>query len=430
MSRRPLSSPATAAIAGLSARRDARDSNSSTSTTSSLFWNRYKGWIRRHRSSLLLWESFLDRLIWWYPGQGASSSNTATTTNGAEGNLWRQVLWSWAELQHLAIDLALHYDDAEHDNDGMTLDTTHVGGGGRRGAAALMCRIALTIVHSLWPVVYDSLQTTAGRRPGTDVVRRRGNHHQAYWELQMERIRFACRLAIMIPHWWRIRELLLSDTSTTALPGLERIVPGILQQGGLLPSLPRPTVQQEIQRLRRLSYVGRRTGRNVLQHHGENNTDNWPSSPGFVRLRILLGEVLHILRPLFWAHCKYKHYVRRRRQPHSASSSADGPDNGVNDLWHAWLWSLGLDVASLLCLQPCRGQEYGNAATMQELQHRRLRLLLYLLRAPCSDEYTDPLTEKMHSWLTKSLPLPWLGSLLAAYLRDWLYYWKVYRLEE
>ena len=123
-----------------------------------------------------------------------------------------------------------------------------------------------------------------------------------------------------------------------------------------------------------------------------------------------MGEVLHLLRPLFWAHCQYRH--------------AKAKNPSFNGLWKSWLASLGMDVVSLLCLSQ---HDSGNQATTAEWRRRGMRLLLYLLRAPCRDRVTQPATDKMHACLAY---VPLLGNLLSAYLQDWLYYWTVYRLEE
>lgn len=320
-------------------------------------------------------------------------------------------MWTLAELHRLAMDLALTTTHARLD-DGMTLDTTI--STNQDNHYVLPFRVALTVLHSLWPVLYDSLQTATHRRS-------RGQY-QAYWELHLERVRFACRVLLILPHWWRVyqqQQRQQQDHSTLPL-----VPPGILQYSGLLPSAPRPTLAQEKQRLERLVYVGKRTGRNVLQKDNNLAYTNHDSSLSQLgrHLRILVGEWLHTLRPLFWAQCKYRHYCRS-----STTQGDNQSQQNYNRLWEAWLVSLGMDVASLICLAP---DNTDNPATAREWKHRRLRLLLYCLRTPCTDRFADPFFDRIHKWMTESSPLPWLGNLLAAYLQDWLFYWRVYHLEE
>ena len=63
-----------------------------------------------------------------------------------------------------------------------------------------------------------------------------------------------------------------------------------------------------------------------------------------------------------------------------------------------------------------------------------MRLLLYLLRSPIWESYTqrcvgtDQQVDDGNDFLSRNVPL--LGGLLASYLRDWIYYWRVYKAEE
>jgi hypothetical protein len=327
-------------------------------------WDIYVAWMRRNRSKLLLWEGLVDRLLWWYPGQ-------------SEGPAWRQLLWSLAQLQHLAIDVALQ----DEMGDGVTIDSRSSSRSSSRSNAGLPYRIALTVLHSLWPAIYDSLARSSPRR-------------RNYWELRVEQIRFLCRVTILVRHW-------MSDFP----PG---VLPGLLQTGGLLPSPPAPSLVDEGRRLARLAYVGRRTGRRLLLEETNIEKDSagtrWGGRAALL-LRIGFCEVLHVSRPLFWAHCKYRH--------------GDQP----GQLWQSWLLSFGMDVTSLACL---RGADT-NAASREEWKRRRLRLLLYLLRPPFGDGISDPVSHQIHRSLEH---IPLLGNILSAYLQDWLYYWKVYHLEE
>ena len=140
--------------------------------TSSSLCKKYKSFIQRHQSKLLFWESCLDRLLWWYPGQ-------------SEGSIWRQLLWSLAELQHLAIHLALEPDVGN----GCTLDDDNI----NNNIGTLPYRVALTILHNLWPVLYDRLQPNPRR-------------HFAFWEYQLEQLWFVAQLFILGAHWGRILE--------------------------------------------------------------------------------------------------------------------------------------------------------------------------------------------------------------------------------
>ena len=129
------------------------------------------------------------------------------------------------------------------------------------------------------------------------------------------------------------------------------------------------------------------------------------------KIRILLGEFLYILQLLFWAYCKHKY------------AQGQGLVK-TNELWKLWLISLGFDVASLLCLH---NNHQGNEASTEEWKHWRLHLLLYVLCTPCHDHFVMPVSQKV---LDSLVNVPLFGNLVAASFQDWLYYWRVYQLEE
>jgi Peroxisomal membrane protein (Pex16) len=249
-----------------------------------------------------------------------------------------------------------------------------------------------------------------------------------------------------------------------------------------------PTLEQEKARLERANYVGRRTGRRVagtpppsassssspttsaLTFGGwrriiksfllvlsnlNSNNNNYPT--GIMLARLVVGEFLYIFRPLFWAQAQwdgYNHeYATRQMAVVTASAAArvNNPILLVDDVtaarggggsngdslqswqWKAWLISLGMDVMSLMGLSSLAtapptiavSRSSNNPATAQEWKRRRLRLLLYLLRSPVWEAYTE---RRITDRVSRHLPL--VGNLLATYLQDWLYYWKVYRAEE
>jgi hypothetical protein len=280
-------------------------------------------------------------------------------------------------------------------------------------------RIALSVLQAIGPIAQEMVVLAPSTAVTTTPQQR-----QAHVRLTLERCRFFLR-AFLLARYWK-------HMSRTA-PDL---VPGLLQEGGRwVPDGHHEalTVSQERARLVRRNYVGRRTGRKVVsprdKRRGQQESDKttmatlplvstltsikmptWTRLASTQKLRSLLAELLYIVRPLLWAHAE-RHSASQTNTPHA-----------VSQLWKAWSGTLGLDVVSLAV-----GYQYGNnnASTQAEWHRRRLRLLLYVLRAPLWDQGVEPMMERIH------VPrAPWIGKLLRAYLHDWLYYWKLYRMEE
>jgi hypothetical protein len=198
------------------------------------------------------------------------------------------------------------------------------------------------------------------------------------------------------------------------------IAPGLLLDGGLYHVYRSglqgaPSIEQERARIERQQYRGRRTNRRVVtardRQHEETQQSPQKSrrSFGLAVSRILLGELLYIFRPLFWA---------------QAEDATVGQD--LSTRWNAWIVSLGMDLASLASLKTS-ADSAGNSSTKEEWSRRRMRLFLYLLRSPAWERYTRRGTQAL-SGAVDVVPL--FGKLFTNYLWDWLYYWKLYRAEE
>jgi hypothetical protein len=148
-----------------------------------------------------------------------------------------------------------------------------------------------------------------------------------------------------------------------------------------------------------------------------------------------VGELLYIARPLLQAEV----------QARTTNSLL---------LYKLWALCVSMDVASLVALKESLrdvdGREReaaktdsnayldafkdmwgpnvdGNTVTQAEWKRRRMRLFLYLLRAPIWDRFTRGSAENVSAILDR---IPLFGGLMQNYLWDWLYYWKLYRAEE
>jgi Peroxisomal membrane protein (Pex16) len=368
-------------------------------------WQSYRGWVRHPPARIVteMADETISRVLWWLPAPSRSHMSSSR---------WREVIWGLLQLHRLAMDLALSDDlteelESTRNSYGTTIAVNHRLNKNDHHSNAIVVaptrlRIGLTVLQCLGPVTQEIVRS----RLLTTVTNRR----QAQIRLMLERTRFFLRLFLAVRYWREISPHRDSDSMT----------PGLMQQGGRFHTPPAPTVEEERGRRLRQEYVGRRTGRRVLvrirptkngaikSHCTENNgAVHKESSKTWGMTRIVLGELLYILRPLFWAQAEASHC------------------NDTSSLWNAWFVSLGMDVASLTSLYSM--QATGNVATREEWKRRRLRLLLYLIRSPIWDRYALPTVERVGGAIEV---VPLFGKLLTTYLQDWLYYWKTYRAEE
>jgi len=170
---------------------------------------------------------------------------------------------------------------------------------------------------------------------------------------------------------------------------------------------------------------------------------------------IVAAEVLYAVRPLLWAWFESRHHRSRRL----GRRSDHGPNQGRrrrrrSTLWRGWILCLLLDVLSLRLLERTEGEgeckrECGprsrrvvahhpnrsrsssssssrsiptNPCTRNEIQRRKLRLLLYVLRSPAWSEATLPALERVSNKFWSRIPI--LGGLAETVLWDWVLYYQ------
>ena len=380
-------------------------------------WHRYVQWVQdpQHREMLEWADDVLSRLVWWFPPSSSQHHKSQ----------WRrQVLWGLLELHRLGMDLALASNpyatgttiSLPNDYDGRVVDDR--------------IRILLTVLQCLGPVVMQQQEVWAPSHVHHDDDGRR----PAMIRYRVEQCRLLLRATLLVRYWSKLPR---------SMVGLQQVGGGL----GLAANTSSTTYEEAVAQQVRHTYVGRRTGRRCIVGNNNNNSNNnnhspvqrSPSAddnaPTYTRAKLVVGEVLYILRPLFlaWVEQQQVH------QQQYTSTTARNNNSSNGRLWQAWCVSLGMDVASLGLLRFSTMVHDKNAAgggggggghdipTHQEWKRRRMRLLLYLLRSPAWEERTGPVVNRVDGILSK---VPLLGRLVAAYLQDWLRYWQVYRCEE
>jgi len=179
------------------------------------------------------------------------------------------------------------------------------------------------------------------------------------------------------------------------------------------------------------------------------------SPPTTARRRLgylLVGELLHIYRPLHWVKVCYDSESSRSQYsypPHNRTTSKDRTKH--MKLMKSWILCLAMDIVSHKLsgmgthVSTRDGSSGGNdnvggggsngdnvdvsiaidvssQTTKVELNRRKMRWILYLLRAPIWSFFTYPLTKTSSKALAFCVPL--VGRPLATYLMDLLLYWQ------
>ena len=327
-------------------------------------WNSYGSHVRRHQMTLQLIDDLLTRAVFWTPPSSHDISNKSR---------WRQVMYGLISLHRLVMDLAITQDQLVNSY-GTTLQPTV----SPAPVPATALRIALTVTHNLMPTILE--------------LARFNPQGQATCRLWLERVKFVTRLMLVSAYWRQIR----------GEP--YEVVGGLLQDGGMYHvgmQLPAPTVANAQALKFRREYIGRRTGRRVIAGEGGSRTEQ---QNRILWLRLMLGELLRLYRPLYWAQAE-------------RDNIASG--GSTQQLLKAWCLTLAMEVTSLQCLSGAVSRD--NPLSQRELSRRRMKVLLYMLRSPAWERTTEPVIVQTASILRR---VPLLGRLVETYLWEFILFWK------
>lgn len=253
---------------------------------------------------------------------------------------------------------------------------------------------------------------------------------------KVENLKFWCRLGLVALHHGQC----IKNIQSLFVGHNDKIMDilscmGILQNGGALePDEDVTMTKYEMDRVKRLVYVGRRTGKqygimnhprardrmkvSLLTDYQERMTKIWqriPMPPRGKVVMILLGELLHIYRPLFFVKSMLKN------EEHDLSSRK-------KNMLHTWVRSLLMDIVSQILIRwgkTIQRNSYSidisSESTKTELYHRKMKWTLYLLRAPVWDLLTHPLLTKVGNVMDY---IPLVGTPLMRYIMDLVTYWE------
>jgi hypothetical protein len=359
-------------------------------------------------------------------------------------------------------------------------------------------RFVLTIIQSIYPLLQEMIRTFSIMSLSSNRNRNQIHnsaiisYRQAIVRRCIEWLRFVIRFTLLFRHWKCILKsqysTLITNSTTNNSNSMDRhnstafvpvLLPGVMPNGGSwsypthcdpyydpIASVTTQTMdkyEQECQRIERNhQYIGKRTGRRIV------STTRYPSrhvsspqpqtascttkyreiyallllrlstlmkSRTARSLRIIIGELLYICRPVVQIETEVRIYREHR---YGITTTEQNSHSNDHRLLRSWVLCLGMDILSLFALSTIRNEQnvhqesqpsrfVPNATSLREIQRRRVRLWLYLLRSPLWEMYIEGTIRRCSDVLCR---LPLLGGLLRNYIYDYIYYWKFYRAEE
>jgi hypothetical protein len=339
------------------------------------WWQSYRKLVRRHRVSLELLDEGICRLVFWMPHSENGSQST-----------WREIVFGLLSINRLSMHCSQLSVLENSYATTVQIENPNI--------PATSIRIALSVIHCLMPSLLGMIQDD-----NSLALERK----QTYLRFSLERLKFVLRICLLGSYWKQYVEQKGSDS-------IRSIPMGILLDGGMFyESQPQGLPEEEANNLeRRRQYVGRRTGLQLAETI-ESTTPS-SSSSSSSSSKTIVAELLYALRPLYWAYSEHQHHYAVDRENNGQPSLS---------LLKAWLTTITMDVVSLRLL--LSSQRNNSRWSQGELDRRRMKLFLYLLRSPVWSHMTSPILSKSSDTIRK---IPLLGSFIDACIWDWILYHK------
>jgi len=470
-------------------------SNNANSNKQSLI-QKYRTFLKQNQLSIDLFENVMERFVFYgYLFKEHDHSGISTELYYA---IWNSIRWlnnvvliGWGEGMGFTVGkrdewLSHNCTSLSKEKRVSLSDSILL----RLNAAVPILRAILTATTCIYPAMeawsrrstIHSSRALLDNGDNNSIIRRSRAAQVSY---KLERIKFIARLTLLSISWWaqqhRRRNQQQDDDQQK-----ERI-PTLLRRGGELDPyeelVPLKDAEDEA---KIVQYVGRRTGRRSIAARPSSTTPL--SSPSSSQLssvvssssiisnvtilikrlarllsskhRILyvyaVGELLHILRPLYWSHAETRQYQKQRR----SSSMNIQKQLSLNSsysfgIWKAYFISLMMDLISDKLLQLSdgggtsssssqsqrRGSLFGDRGSIggrqsssapspsaeqaktDELDWRRSRHSLYLLRSPMYNTVTQPVATLLGR-VVSMIPPFGLSQWAVEYVLDMMSYWN------
>lgn len=347
----------------------------------------------------------------------------------------------------------------------------------RLSSAVPLIRTILTATTCIYPAMEAWSRRSLHSRPSYGMSRML--HHdttdqqgrQRDWEksqcraaqlsYRLERVRFVARLALLSFSWWaQYRRRCSTEKDGNERRRMLLLPPPLLKRGGELDPYEKLVPLQDAEEEAKVAqYVGRRTGRRSIPSSPSRSCASPYGSISSAILTLLsglnnsknrilyfyaVGELLHILRPLYWSHAESKRWQRRFSSGNVLHNQQAIIATSTFSSWKAWCISLLIDMISDKLLQinvdgdsTCHRKLLAKSsvgrhshqrppsvelAQLEELERRGSRHMLYLLRSPIYNAVTLPLATFVAKIVSK-IPSFGFARWAAEYILDLMSYW-------
>ncbi len=409
---------------------------------------KYRQFVKRNRFILKMCEDTLSRMVIYAPSRFVSHSEEDAGI-GNHRKILPETLYAFINLFSLFNDAIYH---GFGDGNGLTVGhTTFQNGSDDRNLrvkqfVTTSLRSILSIVECMAPALEvsaymrasksTSLSSSSSTKPG---IKRRHLQNFAHvntlsMSANMEKIKFICRLGLLCLQYFEIFQVkgqgIVEDQLTI----------GILQDGGLLaPNEHVISRKEERNRLKKMLYVGKRTGRKISYCSDDANErerrrigcdrqcDQMFESSCSKLALVAMGELLHICRPIY-----YIQSFRRYEMDRSSNPKRNQRRNEKMRMLRTWIISICMDAISYQMIKIGKVIRHPHGkrnvhidispdSTREELYRRKMRWTIYMLRAPVWEFFTHPICENTANIVGR---VPLVGRPVVQYIMDILMYWQ------
>lgn len=456
------------------------------------FLQKYRYFLQKNEMSIDILESIMERFVFYGYLFKHDHHNISTEMYYA---IWNSIRWfndvvlvGWGEGMGMSMGRKDEWLISSSSSSSSLSEAILL----KLNSVVPILRSVLTATTCLYPAMEAwSRRSTYTRSLGTSSwIDNNGEeatrkYHAARVSYRLERVKFVARLALLSISWWARQNRHRKTKDGTHENDRERmspLMPSLLRRGGELDPyeqlLPLKDAEEES---KIVQYVGRRTGRRSIARSSSVTSPSLfpsssqlsctsPSSPIIAKCSSLfkwliskltsskssiiyvyaVGELLHILRPLYWSHAESSQWHQQQQSKSLLKMSQKSSNLGSSYLyaiWKAWFISLLMDLVSdkLLQLsfdggdeQHSNRRESGSGgrhsnqhsvsssaeqAKQDELNRRRSRHKLYLLRSPMYNAVTHPVATQL-ARVVSMIPSFGLGQWGAEYILDMMSYWN------
>ena len=484
-----------------------KKNNKQVLSSNTTMLQKYRNFLQKHSLSIDFLEHIMERFFLYgylYKQHDNNSNNTGIFSTELYYAIWNSIRWcndvilvGYGEGMGMTVGRREEWLGCQEGKASPSSSSSSLNFSewilSRLNSAVPILRAILTATTCIYPAMeaWSRRSTIHSSRRINDENNNNGEitkqqFRTAQVSYRLERIKFVVRLALLSISWWarqqnHQRRNITNEKNINDTAEGGSMIPSLLRRGGELDPYEQLVPLKEAEdEAKVVQYVGKRTGRRSVARSSQSTVRSTTSASSVSskistlvkwltkllpsKHKILyvyaVGELLHILRPLYWSHSEKVQWQRRQLSSSSikilpSQKKQSTLDSSYNfGIWKAWFISLIMDLISDKLLQSSDNNEDGSTmsysmrstsrrgpllkgrrhaqgrnitsaeqAKIDELDWRRSRHGLYLLRSPMYNALTRPVAVFIGR-IVAMIPSFGLGSWAAEYVLDMMSYWN------